>query len=95
MKAALLAVGLASCSHAARVAECDELVGLVDHLATCPTLPEPARSKIAAVRVKLDDMLVGLDKAPQAEQDNLRKTCRSQHDSVALAYAQFAPDCLK
>jgi hypothetical protein len=80
------------------VAECDELVTLVDALAKCPDIPAPAQTKIVAIRGKLEDMLGQLgnvDSAPQATQDALRKTCRTQHDAVALTYAQFAPHCVK
>ncbi len=84
-----------------RVPECDELVTLIDTLAKCPKIPATAQAKIAAVRGKLEEMLSqlakagGIDEAPQATQDALRKTCRAQHDAVALSYAQFAPDCVK
>ena len=97
---ALLAVA-AGCSRSARVAECDELVTLVDTLAKCPKIPAPMQGRIVAVRTKLEEMLAqldkagGIDEAPQVTQDALRKTCRSQHDAVALSYAQFAPDCVK
>lgn len=92
---------LIGCSHPARVAECDELVGLVDALAKCPKIPATSQAQIATVRGKLEDMLTQLDKAggidaaPAATQEALRRTCRSQHDAVALSYAQFVPDCVK
>ena len=77
--------------------ECDELVGLTDQLARCPKLSEAARAQIATVRTKLDELLGAgdLDGASQTVRDTLRKTCRSQRDAVAEAYAQFAPNCVK
>ena len=96
-----LIVACGGCAKPARVAECDELVALADALAHCSKIPAESRGKIAAVKAKLDELLGqldragGVDNAPQATADNLRKTCRSQRDSVAEAYAQFGPDCIK
>ena len=73
----------------------------MDALAKCPKIPAATQQQITQVHAKLEEMLAqldkagGIDEAPQATQEALRKTCRAQHDAVALAYAQFAADCVK
>jgi hypothetical protein len=85
-----LLVVVAGCAHPARVTECDELVGLVGKLSTCPKLPSRAREKLGEIQRQVGALVDG--NGPRAE---LGKVCRTQRDALAQVYAPLAPDCVR
>ena len=82
-------IALAGCAHPARVTECDELVGLVGRLATCPKLPSNAREKLLDVQREVAGLVDG-----NGPRDALATTCRTQRDALVQVYAPLAPDCV-
>lgn len=98
--ACALALTAGACSKE-RVKECDAFVATIEKIEKCDKLDASARDRIKGSAQMIKNALKMLDdaggagNAPEAQLDQLRQTCKSQHDTVVELYGKVAPDCLK
>lgn len=99
--ACALALVAAACGKKERIQECDAFVATIEKIEKCDKLDAASREQIKGSAetikgaLKMLDDLGGAGEAPKDQIDQLRRTCKSQHDTVVELYGKVAPDCLK